>query len=376
MDQVKVIKSKLRQCKDEWLEEKPGKKGSKTKYIGWDTCRQIIEVATDGITTWDYGIVERFREEVYKLSKDSGQWNFDGYVYHVAAWLYIPGCGYREQFGKKVAVGGVDVQDSGYQAAASSAFAKCAMMFSVGEELYSKKDVVMEDDTHQYQQMQQDPNYYMQPNQPYQQQAFQPYAQQQVAAGWETQPNYQQQYPQAYPQNVENQPNQYQQMQSFPQGAGANTAGTGQITQPQPQEVQPTLAPPPVGWELPFDPTHGPAVQPQPTAQPNAFEAQSQMSAQPQMNAQPQNFQAQPQQFGAPVQGEPPASVQPQEWQQNQVQQEMQRYFGERQRLGIVDDNMLIPFLREFFQNEQANATWINETNLKGFTDYLTTMQR
>jgi|SRR5579875_476606 len=148
------VRKKLRECKDEWLE----KDAKGNNVLGHNTVRQILESATDGITYWDFYIKEQWREEVYKFNKQTNSWVFDGYVYHVRGGIFIAGIGYREQYGSKVAIGGKDNQNSAYKAAASDCFKKSASLFGIGEAVYSKIKVQMDDDD-QYNQMQQDPNY-------------------------------------------------------------------------------------------------------------------------------------------------------------------------------------------------------------------------
>jgi hypothetical protein len=138
------VKRLLKTCKDEWLESKPGAKGG--KFLGVNTVRQILDHAVDGITYWDFGITQQWKEEVYRQNKSNNQWELDGYVYHVRGYLYIPGVGHREQYGCKIAIGGKDNQDSAYKAAASNCLVKCSSMFGVGEDVYSKIKVEMEEE--------------------------------------------------------------------------------------------------------------------------------------------------------------------------------------------------------------------------------------
>lgn len=161
------MQAKLKDCKDEWLETKPGRGGG--KYLGVNTIRQILDAAAG---YWDFKIEEQWKEEVHRFDKNSNAWVFDGYVFHIKGSIHIPLLGTRSQFGSKVAVGGKDNQDSAYKAAASNCLNKCASLFGVGESVYSKVQVNMEDQN-QYNQMQQNPNYAFgqQPQQPPYQQA-------------------------------------------------------------------------------------------------------------------------------------------------------------------------------------------------------------
>lgn len=170
------MQARLKECKDEWLEQKPGRGGG--KYLGVNTIRQILDAAAG---YWDFNINEQFKEEVHRydkgLNNGAGGWVFDGYVFHVKGSIYIPLLGTRSQFGSKVAIGGKDNQDSAYKSAASNCLNKCASLFGVGETVYSKFQVQYDDGG--FNQMQQDPNYAFgqQPQQPPYPQYQQPYQQ-------------------------------------------------------------------------------------------------------------------------------------------------------------------------------------------------------
>lgn len=327
---VKTMKKNLRQCKDEWLEVKPGRGGG--TYMGHNTMRQILEHAVDGITYWDFEPVEQWKEEVYALNKNTGAWYFDGYVYHVKAYMFIPGIGHRSQYGCKVAVGGKDNQDSAYKAATSNAFTKCAAMFGVGEEIYTKVKVdVGQEEDQSYSNIQADPNYSVgQPD----------LHQQNQQQNWSQQNNWN--------QNPQQTMNTQQAMQQADYAVQNNT------------------------FEAPFEnvPNNG--------AQQQNFQATEHPAA------QQQNVQAV--EYGAPVtQDTTPAqktqstpTTQPEvqgtnPWQEQGVIIELQRYAAHKGRLAIQDDNdmKMISFLRDFFNDGNANTSYLTPENIKGFNDHL-----
>lgn len=158
IEALKKVKEKLKECKDEWLEKNAKGKPS----LGVWTVQQILDNATEGVTTWDFIIEEQWREEVSKFNKNSGTWMFDGFVYHVRGYLHIEGLGRRTQYGSKVAIGGKDNQNSSYKAAASDCLKKCASLFGVGSSIYSRIKIETED---AYNQTQQDNAYQMQQQQ-------------------------------------------------------------------------------------------------------------------------------------------------------------------------------------------------------------------
>lgn len=156
LSKLSAVKKALKNCKDEWLETKPGNKGG--KFLGVNTVRQILDHAVEGVTYWDFGITKEWKEEVHKFDKNKNAWEFDGYVYHVRGYLMIAGIGHREQYGCKIAIGGKDNQDSAYKAAASNCLVKCSSMFGVGEEIYSKIKIET-DDEKDYHDLQQQAQY-------------------------------------------------------------------------------------------------------------------------------------------------------------------------------------------------------------------------
>jgi hypothetical protein len=374
---IPSIKAKLKTCKDEWLETKPGRGNSgNNKYLGVNTVRQILDHAVEGVTYWDFGVTHQWREEVYKFEKNQNAWVFDGYVYHVRGYLFIPGLGHREQYGCKVAVGGKDNQDSAYKAATANCLVKCSSLFGVGEEIYSKIKIEMDDDQ-QYQQMQNDPNYYVgnQPPQNWNQQGGyqQNWNQQQPQQTWGQHGN---QMPQQWQQNWNQQQNLTPEQQWYQQQEQQISINNYNWTPGAPNSNNTQLH----EDQYPFNP-HEPGT-PEAAAwdarnmanqQPQAQEQQ--FTAQPQGQAQPQGYQAQGVQYGAPVQ-------QPKQAEQPQVQQpsaipaqwdpnEMQRIHAHRARLKLDKEEMLAPYIRDYLKNEQATLRDITPENLKGFNDYL-----
>src|SRR5690625_3815324 len=121
-EDIDTVKARLRECKDEWLEKKPGQ-GNIT-YMSHNTMRQILDNAVRGITYWQFTVLEQWREEIFAFNKHTNSYYFDGYVYHVKGSMVIPGIGRREQYGSKPGIGGKSNQDSAYKAAASNCFTK------------------------------------------------------------------------------------------------------------------------------------------------------------------------------------------------------------------------------------------------------------
>lgn len=326
VEEAKKIRETLKECKDEWLESKPNGHG---KYLGVNTIRQILDSAAG---YWDFTILEQWREEVYKFDKSSRTYNFDGYVYHVKGELYIPLLGRRSQFGSKPAVGGKDNQDSAYKAAASNCLNKCASLFGVGESVYSKIKVDIEEEQ-QYQQMQQDPNYYMQP------------AQQQNNVYQMPQQN------NVYQMQQQNQM-QYQQQQQMQQPIQQTV-----------QQVNQEMAMGNTGTDLPFE-------QPPVNNQPISYQAEPiQANAQPiQNNAEPVQVSMKP----VNVSSEPIQTNNP--WNTPEVLRQMQIFESHKQRLGLLKNNDIVPHIRNYFKDEKADMNAITPENLEGFNNYLQTI--
>lgn len=349
-EDIETVKKKLKECKDEWLERKPGK-GNVT-YIGHNTIRQILDNAVKGITYWDFGIIDQWREEIYAYNKNTGQYYFDGYVYHVKGYLYIPGIGRREQFGSKVAIGGKDNQNSAYKAAASNCFAKCASLFGVGEDIYSK--IKIEDDEENMQINQQ------QYQQQYQQSYPQNTQQMQQQANWnQGQQQWQQQNNNWNQQQQWNQQGAYQQSGNFnhgqqPYSQQTYNTGVGQqsqyITAEDIQREVDNMSPD----DIPFNVDEKQAAEPKPEATPSEYQA-----VENEQISQPEN-----QQSNTQSQGTNP-------WQEQGVIEELQKYAAHKKRLNINDDNLMIPYLRDYFKDENADFNTLTPENLGGFNKYL-----
>lgn len=125
------IQDNLKVMKEEWVKKlAQGKKSY--EYIDVDTVRQILSYATAGITTWDFTIKQHWVEDALDASgKNVG-------IVHVLGSLTIHGIGTREQFGSKVRVSANDYRADDFKGAASDALKKCAGLFGVCEQLYSK----------------------------------------------------------------------------------------------------------------------------------------------------------------------------------------------------------------------------------------------
>ena len=428
LDALKSVKEKLRECKDEWLERNA--KGQPA--LGVSTVQQILDYAVEGVTSWDFIVVEQWREDIQKYNKSTGQYTYDGYVYHVKGLLEIPGIGKRSQFGSKPAVGGKDNQNSAYKSAASDALKKCAGLFGVGSSIYSKIKIETEDQQQEQQQ------YY----QPQQQQTQQQDQSQQVTYvnpdglhqngeylwvnnAWIHQNDY----------YAQQQPNQ----QPFNPNQGGQYPSPGLTEQQYPQiPFEPTAVEQPnvqqdygqaplneyqqinqVASQFPLDPeaqkmqevaqqaeealqkgnidfpfVDVPTPPPSNEAQPQQFEAQAQPEAQPQQEVQQQDYSAI--QYGSPVE---PKSVEPEEKPQEQPKteapkvdplpevmaenpwdspenREQIRVFQEhKNRLGIQQDNQLLPHVREFFKDEKATIASITPEILPGFNTHLQNIQ-
>lgn len=360
MEEAKKIRDGLKEVKDEWLETKPGRGGG--KYLGNKTIIQILNHVAIG---WDFKIIKSWREEIYKYNKNTKAYDFDGYVYHVQGSMSIPYLGTREQYGSKPAIGGKDNQDSAYKAAASNCMNKCASLFGVGEGVYANIKVDMGDDN-EYQHLQQDPNYMIQPEQQvqYQQQYQQPQYQQPMQQQQYQQPAYQQE--QQYqmqqdplPQTLEQTAAQVTAEMQF--GANAqvpfNQAPVGQSQQQygyqagQPmQAAQIDMAP----IQMDTTPTH---VDMQPV----------------QVDVAPVPVDMTPTQ-APPEQVAEQATQAGNTWSTPEVIQEMSVFAQHKQRLGLIDNNAIVPHLRNYFKDSEATMNNISPSNLKGLNEYLATI--
>ncbi|MCD7910928.1 hypothetical protein KC480_05235 [Bacillus velezensis] len=389
LDQIKNIKEKLKECKDEWLEKNI--KGHPA--LGVSTVQQILDNATDG--AWDFVIEEQWVEQVQKYNKQSNTWTYDGYVFHVKGYLYIEGLGRRSQFGSKIAVGGKDNQNSSYKAAASDCLKKCASLFGVGSSVYSKIKIETEEQSQQSsmatessnqmvgQQVQnsdgtiQQGEYIWFNNQWVHQNSY--YAMQQQQAQQQTQ---QQQGSYPSPGLTEQQKNQWyhETMQQYdPQGyeemkQNNNTAFDQLNTLKQDiEETDRTFST--NHTEYPFE-----NVQ-EIGAQQKDFQAQPQAKAE----IQQPDFKAVPQE--APkelnIQGEKSNLEDDQldnikadnPWNTPEIKESIELFQHHKDRLGIIKDNQLLPHVREFFKDEKATIANVTPEVLKDFNEYLKNIQ-
>ncbi|MBR3121336.1 hypothetical protein [Oceanobacillus profundus] len=378
LEDITTVKKRLKECKEEWLETKPGRG---QKYIGHNTARQILDNAVKDITYWDFGIIKQWKEEVNAYNKNQNQWYFDGYVYHVQGYMYIPGIGRREQFGSKVAIGGKDNQDSAYKAATSNCFTKCASMFGVGEDIYSKIKVQDEQEVQQaaYQQQQQWGQQAQQQQNYNQQQNYQQNYQQQP-----------QQWNQQTQQQMQQQPmqetQQVQQQQGFNQNQqwGANPNFHNGQQQYNQQQESPAVGPINQNDLLAVDRSvyNNQVEVPFENVQQQQYQAEAKPEAE---QSQYQAIEQQPAKevsYGAPVDVEktektenkpsgeaPTTGTNP--WQEQGVIVELQKYAQHKARLNAEDDEKMIPYLRDYFKDESATFSTITPENLPAFNVYL-----
>ncbi len=372
MEEAKKIRDGLKEVKQEWLENKPGKGGG--SYLGNKTIIQILNHVAIG---WDFKIIKSWREEVYRYNKQTKAYDFDGYVYHVQGSMSIPYLGTREQYGSKPAIGGKDNQDSAYKAAASNCMNKCASLFGVGESVYANIKVDMTDDE-EYQQIQQNPNYMIQSEQQVQYQAQQyqqPMQQQYQQPAYEQQP--QQQYQQQYQQPIQQQ-QQYMQQDPLPQSI---EQAAMQVT----TEMQYG-----VNQQVPFN--NAPVGQ---AEQQYGYQAGQPMQAAQidttpvlvdttpthvDMTPTPVNAPVQPVQVDMTPTQAPPEQVAQQAtaagnpWSSPEVVQEMTVFNDHKKRLGLVDNNAILPHLRNYFKDAEASMNNVTPENLKPLNDYLATI--
>lgn len=402
MEVLKSVRDKLKECKDEWLE----KNAKGQPALGVLTVQQILDNAVQGVTTWDFRIEEQWREEVNKFHKPSGQYQFDGYIYHVRGHLSIEGIGTRTQYGSKIAIGGKDNQNSAYKSAASDCLKKCASLFGVGSSVYAKVKVETEEEQWS-QQNQQNASYdynqqqiqnQQQHNQ--QQQVQQP---QQITlpngdiqqgeyiwpvngTEWVHQTQYQVQnggqYPTAglTPQAQNNWAGEVMR-QYDPQGYNQMMTEEQRMSAQMDETIRQANEDVKKGVDYPFE-----NVTP-PPAQEQKFEAQ------PQAETQRTDFQAQPlpeaqavTPVGAPVenagqpappkQEDPLDKVIPQNpWDNPANIQEMNNFQAHKQRLGMMKDADILPHVREYFKDEKAGIDYLTPETLVGFNAYLQNIQ-
>lgn len=388
---LKSVKEKLKECKNEWLEKNP--KGQPA--LGVSTVQQILDYATDCVTTWNFSVEEQWREEVMKLPKGASQWVFDGYVYHVRGTLHIEGLGSRTQYGSKIAIGGKDNQNSSYKSAASDCLKKCASLFGVGSSIYSKIKVETEEDQWQQQNQQNASIAYNQQQTQQQQQTTLPngdiqqgeYIWSQQQQNWIHQTQYLVQNGGQYPSAglTEQQRVDWSQevMRQYDPKAYNHMQQQQQYQQPQVDPIQQIVAEADQAVasgaiDFPFE--NVPAKQE--TVQQD-FQAQPQAEAQPQASATQQNFQAVENvaPVGAPVQ-EPKQEKDPlahieanNPWNTPENQAEIQVFAGHKQRLSIGNDSELLPHVREYFKDGSATIASVTPETLKGFNAYLQNIQ-
>lgn len=422
LEALKTVKEKLRECKDEWLE----RNAKNQPALGVSTVQQILDYAVEGVTSWDFIVVEQWREDIQKYNKSTGQYTYDGCVYHVKGILEIPGIGKRSQFGCKPAVGGKDNQNSAYKSAASDALKKCAGLFGVGSSIYSKIKIETEDQQEQAQQQ------YQQSQQQYQQQQQEP--NQPVVfvnpdglhqSGeyiwfnntWVHQNEY---YAQQQPQQQPFNPNQGGQYPSpgLAEHQHQLPFNNAVAEQPIQQDYQVNYNQPPaneysqineVASQFPLNPADQQLQQaanetedalkngtisfpfedvpPTKEVQQQNFEAEPQKEAELQQEVQQQEFNAV--QYGAPIEPKDVTSEPKEElksdplpdvmadnpWDSPENREQIQIFQEHKNRLGIQQDNQLLPHVREFFKDEKASIASITPEILPGFNGHLAQIQ-
>lgn len=373
-EQIKTIREKLKECKSEWLEKNA--KGQDS--LGVLTVTQILDYAAEGI--WDFVVEKEWREEVNKFNKGQGQWQFDGYVYHVRGSLNIEGLGKRSQYGSKVAIGGKDNQNSSYKSAASDCLKKCASLFGVGSSIYSKIKIETEEEQwNNYNQQNAAIEYNQQQLQNQQNYMHTPQVQQQTLPNGDVQ---QGEYIWSQQQQTWIHQSQYQQQAgqypTQPMNPVDNTNW-----QPNPEEYQMARtiqatdqAMAQGAIETPFE--NVPPKQEQ-QAQQQSYEAQ------PQGNVEQNNYQANQIQYGAPVDAGAPKEVKTEKpedhikvdnpWDSEDTRKELAMFQDHKKRLNISDDNALLPHVREYFKDGSATISSITPDTLKGFNAHLQNIQ-
>lgn len=380
IEQIKVINDRLRAFDPGWVKSKDQFGGKPAQnYLDNQTVTQILNYATYGITTWDFSLEDQWREEVHKKDKQSNQWIFDGYVYHVKGTLTIEGLGSRSQFGKKIATGGATGQDMSYQSAASNALSKCASLFGVGEALYIPQNQIITqaftyDETmrllgHTFQQQQ---SVIQQPIQApvvdqVQQEIEQMFAPVQQQIPMQQAPNafIDSQMPTTFgaPQPIAPQANWDDQSATWmPPVDTNNTQVSLQPTQADIQFMKEN--------NVPFG-----NAQTQPQVSP--FEQQAPQQVQPtQIMGPPINVVQEPVQVKQePVQvKQEPIETQGSNEQQKFMQQ-ITVYKQHKERLGLTEDAQMLPYLRDYFKDENASTQNLNIETIVGFNEYMLTIQ-
>lgn len=391
VDDMKSVREKLKECKPVWLE----KNAKGQDALGVNTVTQILDYATEGVTTWDFVPDKEWREEVMKFNKGSQEWIFDGYVYHVRGILTIHGIGSRSQYGSKVAIGGKDNQNSSYKSAASDCLKKCASLFGVGSSIYSKIKIETEEESYQQPQYQQatQPQQFTLPNGDIQQGEY-IWSQNQWIHQSQYNPNQGGQYPRQLSQQEQKTQWYYDTMQQYdPNGYQEmrHHAGPSPLEQQQYQQQQEAnvmhqaaqAADQAVATnqvDFPFENVPTPVTQLQ--AEPQSFQAE------PQTQVQEQDFQA-VQPVGAPVvdeqsevKEEPKQEVNPlahiqanNPWDTPENKNELELFHQHKERLNIQKDADLLPHVREYFKDGNATIANVTPEVLKGFNSYLLNIQ-
>lgn len=407
-EELKVLKTNLRKVRPEWIETKKGPRNTKVEYIGSSTVMQILNEYVEG--EWSFTIHEQWREELYrKQDKDNpGILNFVGYAFHVRGTLFIDGLGSREQYGVKVGVGDPQADSNGYKAAASSCLSKCANMFNIGADLYSKIKVESDMNEQEYQQEQQ-----WQPQQGYQEPQYQQQQQYQQQPVYEQQQQWQQ--PQYDQQQYQQQP-QYQQEVNVNNNWGSPLPGQPTVDTPYQQT-------PPVNG---YDPMYGYVEQgnmmPAPTPQQPYYEQAPSQMPMPTPMPQPE-YMGQPDEQlpvgdsgpNGPLTMDDMMQPTPDVWQTTNPMQQAQhdpnavmdeapfenvppkqedeqkpadpKYFkpenmnwmkaftDERIRLQMGNDSDLNAMLRDFFENANATIATITQDNIESVVKHMQTLQ-
>ena len=371
-EDMKKVSDRLTELKDEWISQKPGRgRQGQVQYLSSDTVVQILRYATMGITSWDFEITNKWKEEVYAKNKNNNQWYFAGIVYHVEGKLTIHGLGSRMQYGKKIAEGGINQQDSAYQAAASTCLNKCAALFGVGEKLYSKNQIAFDHEIKEKELAQND--FYEQTMK-----EFDPKGYQEMMQEQQVQPQTQQQTQQTTNNQQMIQQNPWQNQQGF-DNSGHQVQWQPNPQQQEYQQVEQNIQATDQAMQnneiqTPFDSQQ---------TQPNQFQAQpNQFQAQPKPEAKKVNYQTQ--EMGPPADNQQLHQSSSNQEQESSVSQEqkffneqVKRYTAHKQRLGISNDNeeKMLSYLRDFFKDENANNSYLNIQNIESFNNYLDNIQ-
>ena len=416
-EELKVLKTNLRKVKQEWIESKSGPRNSTVEYIGSSTVMQILNEYVEG--EWSFTIHEQWREELYRKQdkQNPGNLTFVGYAFHVRGTLYIEGLGSRQQYGVKVGVGDPQADSNGYKAAASSCLSKCANMFNIGADLYSKIKVESDMNEQEYQQETQQQWQQQQWQQP-QQPMYDPNQQPQQPM---YDPNQQPQQPMYDPNQQWQQPQQtqYQQYPQQPQMGDVNNnwgsplPGQPAVNTPY-QQAQPMNGYEPMygnqgqGYQMPApvpqpafnmtpDATSMPMPQPEYMAQPNeqlpvgdtgpdgplTMDDMMQPTPDVWQSTNPlQQAQTNPNAVmdEAPFENVPPKQVEEQKpadakYFNPQNVEWMKAFNDERIRLQLGSDASLNATLRDYFENQNATIAMVTQDNLEALVMHMRTLQ-